>query len=88
MPLAGLSDVAAHGEPGGAERLGALQDAVTPGDGHVVHHPLVHVAFMDALLQELQLLPVCLPLAVGLVAHQLRLSHALHEVYLQTRPES
>ena len=54
VSLASLSDVAADGEASGAERLLALHDGVAPGDGHVVHHPLLHVVLVDALAEKLQ----------------------------------
>ena len=53
MSLAILSDVAADGELCGTKWFVALQDGVAPGDWQVIHHPMVHVALMDPLPQEL-----------------------------------
>ena len=49
------SDEASNGEPCGAVGLVTLHDGVTPGHWHVVNHPLVHVALVDALTKKLQL---------------------------------
>ena len=47
------SDEAANREPCGTVRLVALHDGIAPGHRHVVDHPLVHVALVDALTEEL-----------------------------------
>ena len=49
------SDEASNGEPCGTVQLITLHNGVAPGHWHVVNHPLVHVALMDALTKKFQL---------------------------------
>lgn len=82
MFLACICDIAANGKPCGTEWLGTLQDVVAPGNGHVVHYPLVHISFMNTFLQKLQFLTVCLLTCVGLGAHSLWFAHIFSEGHL------
>ncbi len=59
LGVALLVDVAPHGEAGGAVLLPALH-RVAPGDGHVVHDPVVLVVHAHALPQHAHLLLVLL----------------------------
>ena len=77
MSLSILSDIAAHGEASGTEWLVALHDGVAPGDRHVIHHPLVHVALMDPLPQELQFGYVIVLFGSVLLCTQPRTGHVL-----------
>ena len=62
------SNKATNGEPRGAVGPIALYDRIAPGDRHVVNHPLVHVALVDALTEELQLFLASLVILVFLCA--------------------
>ena len=66
MALPAVCDETAHRKAGGAKRFVALQNRVAPCDGHVINHPLVHVALVNAVLQELEFCPVCFVLCVRL----------------------
>lgn len=82
MFLACICDIAANGKPCGTEWLGTLQDLVAPGNRHVVHYPLVHVPFMNTLLQKLQFLTVRLLTFVDLGAQGLWFGHIFSEGHL------
>lgn len=58
MALPLVCDKAAHRKAGSAKWFVALQNGVAPCDGHVIDHPLVHVALVNAVLQELEFGPV------------------------------
>ena len=48
-------DEASDRKPRGTVWLVTLHDGVAPGHWHVINHPLVHVALVDALTKKLQL---------------------------------
>ena len=86
-PLGGY--VTADGEAGGAVGLVALDDAVAPGDGHVVYDPLLHVVLVDTLVEEVHLLLVRLLLfRVLLLAEDLAAIHCLSKLNLKTKGTS
>ena len=60
MSLPILRHITTDRKSRGAERLLTLHDGIAPSDGHVVHHPLVHVALVNTLSQETDFFPVCL----------------------------
>lgn len=69
MPHPFRCDIAPHRKPGGAVRLLALHNAVTPCDGHVVYHPLLHVVLVDSVVEKTKFRHVCF--LVGLFTQEL-----------------
>ena len=75
MPYSLRSDIAPHREAGGAIRFLA-HNVIAPCHRHVVNHPLVHVVFLDTVIQELQLLSVAFRArVVYIIAQELAVVH-------------
>ena len=58
MALPLVCNKAAHRKAGSTKWFVTLQNGVAPCDGHVIDNPLVHVALVNAVLQELEFGPV------------------------------
>ena len=84
MPYTTVCDIAAKRESGTAEPLFIMvSDLVAPCHRHVVHHPLLHVVFMNALPKKLQFPLILLGRGVSFGAKDNGCIHILPKSHLQ-----